>query len=128
METNKRACTVMIVEDDMDLCRLLERIVAKRCNVFVDHSIKDAESHLDTIMPDIVLLDNNLPDGLGIGTIAEIREVCPEAKVVLMTADVSQGLREEAIRLGAYSFIAKPFPMARIREIISTLFPEDRAA
>lgn len=128
MERNERACTIMIVEDDLDLCRLLVQTVDKRCIVFVDHSIKDAESHLIAINPDIVLLDNNLPDGLGIGTIAEFHEVCPGAKIVLMTADVSQGLREEAIRLGASSFIAKPFSMKRITEVISTLFPGNLAA
>jgi DNA-binding NtrC family response regulator len=123
-----RQAVVLIVEDDMDLCHILEHLVVKRCKVFVDHTIKDAKSHLLAIMPDIVLLDNNLPDGLGISTIATIHELCPGAKIILMTADTTKGLQEEAIRLGAYNFIAKPFNLAQIKEIISTLFPENRAA
>jgi two-component system OmpR family response regulator len=128
MEKDKDLCTVLVVEDDNDLCRILENVVGKLCPVHVEHDLHQARDYLENQEPTIILLDNNLPDGLGVKNIRHFRDLCPNAKIVLMTADTSAGLDARALQEGAVAFLAKPFRGANINELILSICPELRAA
>jgi DNA-binding NtrC family response regulator len=128
MERNENECPVLIVDDDGDLCRILAAILRNFCPVHIEHDLGSAECYLKTARPMIVLLDNNLPDGLGISYIRHILDLYPGIKVALMTSDTSSGLMEGAIEEGAVRFIAKPFRSATIINIILSICPELRAA
>lgn len=128
MEKNKNNCVVLIVDDDNDLCRILEFVITNKCSVHSEHTIRDAENYLSCRKPDIIFLDNSLPDGSGIKSIKNIHSLYPDVKIVLMTSDTTEGLQEKAIRDGAVKFIGKPFKAAVINELIMTLCPELRAA
>jgi len=128
MEANRSICPVLIVDDDNDLCLILERVITDKCSVHVEHNLRNAEIYLTQLEPSIILLDNNLPDGTGVWSIKDILKDHPAVKIVLMTADDSNGLKEKAIREGAVIFIAKPFRASMINEIILSLCPELRAA
>ncbi len=121
-------CPVLIVDDDNDLCLILERVITDKCSVHVEHNLKSAEYYLAKLEPTIILLDNDLPDGTGVRSIRHILSDHPRVKIVLMTADDSKGLQERAIQEGAVQFIAKPFQASRINEIIFSLCPELNAA
>lgn len=126
--THNPVCPVLIVDDDNDLCRILGVTITRKCSVHVEHTLKNAENYLTRLEPSIILLDNNLPDGSGVKSIKSMLELCPEVKIVLMTADTSEGLAEKAMKEGAARFIAKPFRASLINEIIFSLCPELRAA
>ena len=56
----------MIIDDEVDFCLLLRAYLSKRdYEVFVAYTLKEGISQIDEVHPDIVFLDNNLPDGLG---------------------------------------------------------------
>jgi two-component system chemotaxis response regulator CheY len=128
METNESVCDVLIVDDDNDLCRILEFVITDKCSVHVEHSLDGADHYLADRKPDIILLDNNLPDGLGVKAIKHMLQIYPEVKIVLMTADDSKGLQEMAMDEGAAKFIAKPFQARIINDVILSLCPPLRAA
>jgi DNA-binding NtrC family response regulator len=128
MEHYERECPVLIVDDDGDLCRILAAILKNTCPVHIEHDLRSAESYLKRIKPLIILLDNNLPDGLGVTYIRHVLDLYPDVKVALMTADTSSGLMESAIEVGAVRFIPKPFRSATIINIILSICPELRAA
>lgn len=128
MEPDEKLCPVLIVDDDNDLCRILERIIRKVCPVHSEHNLRNAECYLAGSKPDIVLLDNNLPDGLGVRYISHILALYPDVNVVLMTSDTSSGLEEKAIHDGAVRFIAKPFRASAINDLILSICPDLRAA
>lgn|ERR1035437_5698122 len=121
-------CPVLIVDDDNDLCTILGFVITNKCSVHVEHTLKNAENYMARLEPSIILLDNDLPDGSGVKFIKSMLELYPEVKIVLMTADRSEGLAEKAMQEGAARFIAKPFKASLINEIIFSLCPELRAA
>ena len=94
-----------------------------RCAVHVEHTLKNAEAYLDGTGPAVVLLDNNLPDGLGVESIGNLVTAHPDIKIVLMTADTTDGLHNKAIREGAVRFNAKPFRASDINEIVLSICP-----
>ena len=128
MESNESICPVLIIDDDNDLCTILGAVINDKCDVHVEHSLKNAEEYLSHFKPTLVLLDNNLPDGTGVKRIRDILGLYPDVKIVLMTADASTDLKEKAMCEGAFQFIKKPFRASLINEIISTICPRLRVA
>jgi two-component system response regulator PilR (NtrC family) len=105
-----RSLRVLVVDDEEVirdiLATLLEREgwqVTTASNGTRALSAFDAEPH------DIVLLDLMLPDRPGLEVLAEIRRRDPDAVVVIVTAYSSIEGAIEAMRLGAFHYIPKPF-------------------
>jgi DNA-binding NtrC family response regulator len=128
MKIEQWNCPVLIVDDDNDLCGLIEMMVKKVCPVHVEHDLHSAGGYLSSQKPAIIFLDNSLPDGKGILFIKTILSVYPDAKIVLMTADQVAGLKEAAMGEGAVDFISKPFRASAIVEMILLICPELNAA
>jgi len=84
MPHNKK---ILIIDDEADLCLLLkEYFVKKQYEVILSHSLTEGEHLLQDTKPDILFLDNNLPDGSGWGRAAQIAEEFPDIYIVLVSA------------------------------------------
>lgn len=73
---------------------------------------------LEKEAPDIVLLDQRLPDGHGVDEIPQILRVSPDARIILMTAFGESPLIVRAIRQGAFNYLDKPFPLDAARRMV----------
>ena len=128
MKSEDVICPILIVDDESDLCLVLAARLRKICPVHVEHNLGNTEKYLKNERPLIILLDNNLPDGLGVRYIRHVLDLYPDIKIVLMTADTSAKLNERAMHEGATRFLAKPFRMADINDLIFSICPDLRAA
>jgi DNA-binding NarL/FixJ family response regulator len=70
-------------------------------------SIGEAQRLIASTAPDVVLLDHRLPDGDGVGAIADLRAIRPSARIVVLTATASDRVLVAAMEAGAAGFIAK---------------------
>jgi DNA-binding NtrC family response regulator len=68
--------------------------------------------------PDGVVLDLKLPDGDGLSVLRRVKEIDPDAPVIMMTAYGEIETAVEAIRGGAYDFIQKPFQLEKMKVAI----------
>lgn len=110
------ANAALIIDDDPDVCHLLVKaLAANNIRVATAHTLQEAEECLKKIKPKLVLLDNNLPDGLGIDFIKRIKSFDKKIKVIMITGDTSNNIRERAQKEGIHSFLSKPFSMETIR-------------
>jgi DNA-binding response OmpR family regulator len=77
---------IFIIEDEFELCMLLKlHFLEKGYEVEMAYNLKDGKDRLKTYNPDIVFLDNNLPDGLGWNFVPEISDFNPAIRINLMT-------------------------------------------
>lgn len=101
---------ILIIDNERDLCQLLgDTLSSHGYHVKFAHTKKDALSSLKRQTPDLVFCDLKLPDGDGMRILSKIRKISPETIVNIITAYGNEEARDEARRLGAYSFIDKPF-------------------
>ncbi len=110
---------VLIIEDEGDMCLLLNIILADK-KMQLDHvkSLADAQSYLESTQPQVVLLDNKLPDGFGVDFISQIKKQNPSAKVIMITGfDASAG--DIALENGADLFLTKPFTKEQLQESVN---------
>ena len=101
---------ILIIDDEKDLCQLLgDALSSYDYNVKFVHTKKNALSSLKEQTPDMVFCDLKLSDGDGMKILSKIKSISPGTVVNIISAYGSDETREEAKRLGAYSFIDKPF-------------------
>ena len=110
---------ILIIDDEKDLCDLIKGIL-ERENFSVDcaYTLKEAAVKLNQ-HPAIILLDNNLPDGSGLDYLQLHPDPFSNSAVVFMTADPTDIIESKAKQEGAVAFLAKPFTIHSIRQMIS---------
>jgi DNA-binding NtrC family response regulator len=114
----KDKISVLIIEDEEDMALLLTAQLSGQYQTNVVQNLRDATSFLREHQPDVVLLDNNLPDGLGLYFLPTIFTYSERSAVIMMSALRSSSIEKEAIEQGALAFLGKPFKMAEVKETI----------
>ena len=71
----------------------------------------DASNLAQLIPPDVILLDNNLPDGYGLDYIGLFRAMLPKAQIIMISA---MDIHNEAFAAGADNFFSKPIDTQRL--------------
>jgi two-component system response regulator PilR (NtrC family) len=127
MET-KEHFSVLIVDDDEDICFILKAGLQSRFSTYYTHSLAEAQRYLTNHKVSLLFLDNSLPDGQGIGFIKKAINLDPGVKVIMMTADASAAVRDEAFKQGAVCFIPKPFELAVVKNMLLSILPGLSAA
>jgi DNA-binding NtrC family response regulator len=78
---------VLIIDDEIDLCHLLKSyFLRKNYEVYLSHTLEQGLAFLKTLQPDIVFLDNNLPDGIGWNIAPKIASELPNVHINLISA------------------------------------------
>ena len=114
--------TAMIIDDDADLGHLLETILeSRKIHAMSVQSLQEAEDCLAYMKPSVVFLDNSFPDGLGINFIRNIKSSDEQIKIVMMTSDSAQWIKEKAMEEGINDFIRKPFTRSTIDTVLDKL-------
>ncbi len=110
---------ILIIDDETDLCLLLKNyFLRKNYEVVVSHSLHEGKTLLNKIHPDILFLDNNLPDGTGWNIAPIIAAELPATYIVLVSAFHPAPPNMPA---GAhYRIIEKPISMADLDKQFST--------
>ncbi|MFP4451953.1 MAG: sigma-54-dependent transcriptional regulator [Desulfobacterales bacterium] len=103
--------SILIVDDETDMLHLLKRTLEPdlNCRVETASSGKAALERIEADSFDLVLADIKMPEMDGMELLQRIKKNLPDLTVVMMTAHGSIDTAVEAIKIGAYDFITKPF-------------------
>ena len=115
--------SILIVDDESDICYLLSNILKQKkiTSVFAT-SLSEADDILEHESGfSFIFLDNHLPDGLGIDHIKQIKKKCPQSKIIMVTAQDDKAAKDKASKEGADFFIGKPFSSELILKTINRL-------
>ncbi len=120
---------LMIVEDDHSLNEILAmHFEDQGFDVRQAGTMGAAREILASTKLDLVLLDQQLPDGTGLELIPEIRDTGDDTAIVMMTGQHDLELAIEAIKRGAADFIHKPVNTAALGHVIGRVLENQRLA
>ncbi|AWW00382.1 response regulator [Arcticibacterium luteifluviistationis] len=104
---------ILIIDDELDICLLLQSYLKRQSfDAHYEQNLKTGLQALSDLEPAVLILDNNLPDGLGVEQIPAIKASYPDLTLLIISAYSS--LKQKAIDSGADAFISKPFNYASI--------------
>ncbi len=101
---------ILVVDDDQDICFHLSAILKEGgFNVLSAANGREALLKVKSTRPELVLLDLRLPDLDGMKVLKQMKESDPDLDVIIITAFMDVRDAIQAMKLGAYDYIAKPF-------------------
>jgi DNA-binding NtrC family response regulator len=112
--------SALLVDDNSNTVSALAELVrAEGFTVSTAPTIDRARSELLRQVPDVVLLDLNLPDGSGLSLLDAVNGRAPA--FVLITGHASVDSAVEALRRGVTDYLTKPLDVGRLREILANI-------
>ncbi len=110
---------LLVVDDEPSMLDMLTLLFADEgYAVETARSAEEARRVLAQGGLDLVLCDIMMPDGNGLDLLREIKASNPEAPVVMMTAYTSTKSAIDAMKLGAFDYISKPFDVDELKIVI----------
>jgi DNA-binding response OmpR family regulator len=127
MEVLVLAKSVLIVDDERLIARTLSSALSEAgFDTRIASSAEAAEKLILAADPafDLIIIDNRLPKGSGLGLLKKLKAGEFQAKVIMMTAFDSPETKAEARRLGVQGYIRKPFDLSTmIQEVEAQVGP-----
>ena len=113
--------TVMLVDDD-DAARRMTRLIfeGQGLRVIEANSGEAALKTLESEKPHVVLLDLTMPGMDGLMTLKKIKAAHPNIPVIMVSARGESDTVREALRVGAYDYVTKPFSIDYLESTVLT--------
>ena len=122
ISSSKAALSVLLIDDDVELVRLLTQLFAREGVALRSATTGAAGLAGLSPLPSLVLLDLMLPDMHGKEVFRRLRERLPELPVIMLTAKGDPVDRVIGLELGADDYVPKPFDprelIARVRTVL----------
>lgn len=120
MSSNGESPTILIADDEPNIRRVLEAMFQKEgYNVFTAENGRKA---LDLIKEnrntDVLISDLIMPDMNGVELLEIVRENNPQVSVVMITAHGTIKTAVDAMRMGAFDYVTKPFDLDELKTLV----------
>ena len=112
--------SVLIIDDEKDVHYSFRRLLEKE-----PLEILSAESGDEGIRvarktpPDLIVMDIRMGNQSGLDTLRELRQINPKQVVIMMTAYGTSQTAIEAMKLGAYDYVLKPFDIPHLKQLLA---------
>jgi DNA-binding NtrC family response regulator len=116
LKKSGKKASILVVDDEKSLRDSIRILLEEEYNVFIAKNSKEAVEKIKNNPIDVVLLDVRMPEIDGIETLKIIKGIDSSIEVIMVTAVVMVKKAVQAIRLGAYDYITKPFDIDSLQE------------
>ena len=111
--------TILMIDDDPVACRVFKKIIVKEgYRVLTSTDAKKGLQLVKDKSPEIVFLDIKMPRVNGIELLRRARKIKKDLVVIMLTGFATLDTAQEAMRLGAYDYVTKPFDLEAIKASI----------
>ena len=107
---------VLIVEDDVRIAKIHEKFISSIegfQTVGMAHTIEEAEMWIESLQPQLILLDIYFPDKLGVELFDFVREKSPKTDIILITGAAEAEIVRQAYVNGVADYLLKPLTLQR---------------
>ncbi len=118
---------ILIVEDERSMREVLKMLLeGEDYDVITASDGLDGKEYIEKDIFDLVISDIKMPGLDGFGLLKVIKEISPDTLVIMVTAFGTNESAIEAMKLGAYDYINKPFNIDEIRIIVNKAIEKKR--
>jgi two-component system response regulator AtoC len=111
---------ILIADDEKNVLKMLTTVFSHAGNqIICADNGKDALRLFKQDKPDIVLMDIRMPEMSGIESLQLMRKFDADTPIILMTAYAAVETAVEALRLGAFDYVIKPFELDKLKLLMS---------
>jgi len=117
-----QALKILVIDDEKLIRWSFEKnLSSKGHKIFTAENGEDGLKLYDNYFPELVFVDNHLPDMMGLDIIGKIKEISEDTIIVFMTAYETVDVAVEAMKKGAFDYIRKPFTFEEIYAIVDNI-------
>jgi DNA-binding NtrC family response regulator len=114
---------ILVVDDDEDFrTTLLQRFLRRGFRVQAASNAEEALGLAQRRAFDVAIFDMVMPGRSGLELLRDFKAAHPESEVILLTGQGTVESAVEAMKLGAYDFITKPFPLKELEALVAKAF------
>lgn len=118
---------LLVVDDEPIICHSFRRVFASPgVEVVAAGTVAEGWRRVVEDHPDVLVLDLQLPDGSGLDLFERVRAADPRRPVVFITAHATTDTAIEAMKRGAFDYLAKPVDLAEMSSVLVRAFEAAR--
>lgn len=118
---------IMVIDDEESMCKFMQIMLKKEgYGVSSAQSGKEALEELQNSHYDLVIADLMMPEMNGLELLSKVKSIDPELNFIVMTAYASVDTAIEALKKGAFDYIAKPFKVDELKITIKKSLEQKR--
>lgn len=118
----KHALKILVIDDEKLIRWSFEKkLGAKEHTIYTAETGEEGLKLYYNYFPDLVFVDNHLPDMMGLDIVSKIKAISDETVIVFMTAYETVDTAVEAMKKGAFDYVSKPFSFDEINSIVEDI-------
>ena len=113
---------ILLIEDDPWVLQINRAMLEHEAGFTVIGSaqtVREARNAVDSLQPNLILVDVYLPDGSGLEVVQHVRGAQLDCEVIMITAANDTAIVQQALREGVLDYLIKPFAQTRLREALA---------
>src|SRR4051794_5394563 len=118
---------LLIVDDEPVICDTFRWVFGPAgVEVVTAGTVAEGWRRVESDRPDVIVLDLQLPDGSGLDLFERVRAADPRRPVIFITGHGTAGTAIEAMRRGAFDYLAKPLDLDQVSGLLARAFEAAR--
>jgi two-component system nitrogen regulation response regulator GlnG len=109
---------LLILDDEQSILQMLKHVFQEEMELFLESDSNEALRRIATEHPSVAILDINLPGKSGLEVLKEAKKIDPGLAVIMTTGFGTTQTAIEAMKLGAYDYLTKPFDINKMHTIV----------
>ncbi len=119
MKTAPKKKRILVVDDEEQICRVIQKILSQEgYDVLTALGGEEALKHLKETFVDLILVDLKMPTMDGLELLRQGSRIQKKLKSILLTAYGTVSSAREAMMLGVYDFLTKPFDNQLLKKVV----------
>lgn len=127
MKKDQKKKRILVVDDEDQICNVIRKILSQEgYHILTALNGEEALDHLKKTPVDLVLVDLKMPVMDGLEMLKQARALQGNLKAILLTAYGTASSARDALFLGVYDFLTKPFDIELLKKVVREALDEKR--
>lgn len=127
MKKTPKKKTILIVDDEEQICNVIKKVLLQEgYQIFTAFNGKTALGQLKKWPVDLMLVDLKMPAMNGLELLQQARGLQKNLRSILLTAYGTASSAREALFLGVFDFVAKPFDIRLLKKVVREALGDER--